>query len=189
MEGAFDVDSTNGNYLTKTGAIVVDNPASGQIRVTIDDGVGSNSATVSGVTSGLFTITVSSNGITLTLAISGVGSSSTTMLDITDNVNDWIWGDGNTTRYFEEISLTFPSVLEDWNTSGSLATGATLTDTIEYLDTSIYSNIGTPAIVPTGSTIHGSNLWIVDSNDLYELDETDATVTISNCVLAPPTSA
>ncbi|KKM02200.1 hypothetical protein LCGC14_1786800, partial [marine sediment metagenome] len=184
MEGVFDVDSTGGNYLTKTSAIVVDNPASGQIRVTINDGVGSNSATVSGVTSGEFIITISSDGITLTLAVSGIGSSSTTMLDITDNTNNWIWGDGDTTRYFEEVSLTFPSVLEDWNTSGSLATGATLTDTIEYLDTSIYSNIGTPAIAPLGSTIHGSNLWIVDSNDLYELDKTDATTTISNCVLA-----
>ncbi len=183
MEGVFDVDSTSGNYLTKTSAIVVDNPSSGQVRVTIDDGVGSNSATVLGVTSGEFTITVSSDGVTLTLTISGVGSSSTTMLDISDNGNSWIWGDGDTTLYFEEISFTFPSVIEDWNTSGSLATGATLTDTIEYLDTSIYSNIGIPPIVPLGSTIHGGNLWIVDSNDLYELDETDATSTISNCVL------
>lgn len=184
LQGAFDVDSTSGNYLTKTDAITIDNPTSGQIRVTIDDGVGSNSATVSGITSGKFTITVSSDGITLTLAISGIGSSSTTMLDITDNTNNWIWGDGDTTLYYEEVSFTFPSVLEDWNSAGSLGTGATLTDTIEYLNTSIYSDIGTPAISPTGSTIHGSNLWIVDSNDLYEIDKTDATSTISNCVLA-----
>lgn len=187
MIGSFNTDSSGGSYLLKTGAIELDNPSSGTIRLRVQDGVSTNTISIGSIPSGVYTIGMSSDGDTQSLSISGAngsGSGSTGALSITDNANDWIWLDGDTSIYVDSIVISLPSIINNWNRSGDFSTDGTITGTAEYLDTSIISTIGNSPIIAQGSTMHGGNLWIMDTNDLYELDETDATSTISNCVVA-----